>query len=223
MYSYIFVQTMSTTVTKQFTSFNTLARLGEYTSGGSTFKWQNTTNASSQNDTYSSLSFADSSNIAQTSPLSISPADETNYLVCKNLDSNIPAGATIEGIRVYIDRYNSFNGDGTVIYKDDAIYLTKNGTDTTGNNKSTSTTWSSSDTDSYATYGGVTDLWGTSWTASEINDDNFGVMIGPSIEYDSNSVENGGSAKIDHVYVEITYSGGTVSRRRSVFQARSNT
>lgn len=213
---------MSTTVSKQFTTFNTLARLNEYTSGGSTFKWQNTTNASSQNDTYSSLLFTDSSNNSQSAPLSISPADETNYLVCKNLDSNIPTGATIEGIRIYIDRYNAFAGDGTVIYKDNAIYLTKNGTDTVGDNKSTATTWPSSDTDSYATYGGVTDLWGTSWTASEINDDNFGVMIGPSIEYDSLSGENGGSAKIDHVYVEITYSGGTVSRRRAVFVARNN-
>ena len=213
---------MSTTISKQFSTFLTLARSGEYTLSGSTFKWQNTSNAYSQNDVYSSLLFTDSFNVQADEPLSLSPADETNYLVCKNLDSNIPNDATIEGIRIYIDRYNSFTGDGTVTIKDDAIYLTKNGTDTVGNNKSIGATWPSSDTDTYVSYGGVSDLWGASWTASEINDDNFGVMIGPTIEFDGLTGENGGSAKIDHVYVEITYAGGTTGRRRAVFIAKNN-
>jgi hypothetical protein len=213
---------MSTTISKQFSTFLTLARSGEYTLSGSTFKWQNTSNASSQNDVYSSLLFTDSFNVQADEPLSLSPADETNYLVCKNLDSNIPNDATIEGIRIYIDRYNSFTGDGTVTIKDDAIYLTKNGTDTVGNNKSIGATWPSSDTDTYVSYGGVSDLWGASWTASEINDDNFGVMIGPTIEFYGLTGENGGSAKIDHVYVEITYAGGTTGRRRAVFIAKNN-
>ena len=213
---------MSTTVSKQFSTFLTLARSGEYTLSGSTFKWQNTSNASSQNDVYSSLLFTDSFNVQADEPLSLSPADETNYLVCKNLDSNIPNDATIEGIRIYIDRYNSFTGDGTVTIKDDAIYLTKNGTDTVGSNKSTGATWSLTDTDTYISFGGVSDLWGTSWTASEINNDNFGVMIGPTIEFYGLTGENGGSAKIDHVYVEITYAGGTTGRRRAVFIAKNN-
>lgn len=213
---------MSTTISKQFSTFLTLARSGEYTLSGSTFKWQNTSNASSQNDVYSSLLFTDSFNVQADEPLSLSPADETNYLVCKNLDSNIPNDATIEGIRIYIDRYNSFTGDGTVTIKDDAIYLTKNGTDTVGSNKSTGATWSSTDTDTYISFGGVSDLWGTSWTASEINNDNFGVMIGPTIEFYGLTGENGGSAKIDHVYVEITYAGGTTGRRRAVFIAKNN-
>ena len=214
---------MSTTISKQFSTFTTLSRSGEYTLLGSTFKWQNTSNASTQNDIYTSLLFTDVSNVLAAAPTSISPADETNYLVCKNLDSNIPNDATIEGIKIYIDRYNSFTGDGTVIITDDAIYLTKNGTDTVGNNKSVGTVWPSTDTDTYATYGGVSDLWGTTWTASEINNDNFGVMIGPTIEFDGLTGENGGSAKVDHVYIEITYAGGSETRRRAVFVARNNT
>ena len=213
---------MSTTISKQFSTFLTLARSGEYTLSGSTFKWQNTSNGSSQNDAYTSLLFTDAFNVLASAPTSLSPADETNYLVCKNLDSNIPNDATIEGIRIYIDRYNSFTGDGTVTIKDDAIYLTKNGTDTVGNNKSTGATWPSSDTDTYVSYGGASDLWGASWTVSEINDDNFGVMIGPTIEFDGTTGENGGSAKIDHVYIEITYAGGTTGRRRAVFIAKNN-
>ena len=213
---------MSTTISKQFSTFLTLARSGEYTLSASTFKWQNTSNGSSQNDAYTSLLFTDAFNVLASAPTSLSPADETNYLVCKNLDSNIPNDATVEGIRIYIDRYNSFTGDGTVTIKDDAIYLTKNGTDTVGSNKSTGATWSSTDTDTYISFGGVSDLWGTSWTASEINNDNFGVMIGPTIEFDGLTGENGGSANIDHVYVEITYAGGTVGRRRAVFVAKNN-
>ena len=214
---------MSTTISKQFSTFTTLSRSGEYTLSGSTFKWQNTSNGSTQNDIYTSLLFTDVSNVLAAAPTSISPADETNYLVCKNLDSNIPNDATIEGIKIYIDRYNSFTGDGTVIITDDAIYLTKNGTDTVGNNKSVGTVWPSTDTDTYATYGGVSDLWGTTWTASEINNDNFGVMIGPTIEFDGLTGENGSSAKVDHVYIEITYAGGSGTRRRAVFVARNNT
>lgn len=214
---------MSTTISKQFSTFTTLSRSGEYTLSGSTFKWQNTSNASTQNDIYTSLLFTDVSNVLAAVPTSISPADETNYLVCKNLDSNIPNDATIEGIKIYIDRYNSFTGDGTVIITDNAIHLTKNGTDTVGNNKSVGTVWPSTDTDTYATYGGVSDLWGTTWTASEINNDNFGVMIGPTIEFVGLTGENGSSANVDHVYIEITYAGGSETRRRAVFVARNNT
>ena len=213
---------MSTTISKQFSTFLSLARTGEYTDSGSSFKWQNTSNGSSQNDTYTSLLFTDGSNNIQPAPLSISPADQTNYLVCKNLDTNIPTGASIEGIQIYIDRYNSFTGDGTVTINDDAIYLTKNGTDTVGNNKSTGATWASLDTDTYDSYGGVSDLWGTTWTASEINSDNFGVMVGPTIEYTGLTSETGGSAKIDHVYVEITFTDNSTSRRRAVFIAKNN-
>ena len=213
---------MSTLQTKQFSTFLSLARSGEYTDSGSTFKWQNTSNGSSQNDAYTSLLFTDGSNNSQSAPLSISPADQTNYLVCKNLDTNIPTGASIEGIQIYIDRYNSFTGDGTVTINDDAIYLTKNGTDTVGNNKSTGATWASLDTDTYDSYGGVSDLWGATWTASEINDDNFGVMISPNLAYDSGSGENGSDAKIDHVYVEITFTDNSTSRRRAVFIAKNN-
>ena len=214
---------MSTTISKQFSTFTTLSRSGEYTLSGSTFKWQNTSNGSTQNDIYTSLLFTDVSNVLAAAPTSISPADETNYLVCKNLDSNIPNDATIEGIKIYIDRYNSFTGDGTVIITDNAIYLTKNGTDTVGNNKSVGTVWPSTDTDTYATYGGVSDLWGTTWTASEINNDNFGVMIGPTIEFVGLTGENGSSANVDHVYIEITYAGGSGTRRRAVFVSRNNT
>ena len=214
---------MSTTISKQFSTFTTLSRSGEYTLSGSTFKWQNTSNGSTQNDIYTSLLLTDVSNVLAAVPTSISPADETNYLVCKNLDSNIPNDATIEGIKIYIDRYNSFTGDGTVIITDNAIHLTKNGTDTVGNNKSVGTVWPSTDTDTYATYGGVSDLWGTTWTASEINNDNFGVMIGPTIEFVGLTGENGSSANVDHVYIEITYAGGSETRRRAVFVARNNT
>ncbi len=216
---------MSTTVSKQFSTFNTLARTGEYTSGGNSFKWQSTSNASSQNDVYSSLSYTDGSNNTQDAPLQVTPASNTNWLVCKNLDTNVPTSATIEGIKIYIDRYNSFAGDvefGNVIIKDTGIYLTKNGTDTVGNNKSTSATWASTDTDTYVTFGGVSDLWGTTWTASEVNSDNFGVMVGPSIEYTGLTGETGNSARIDHVYVEITYTDAGSGRRRAVFVAKNN-
>jgi len=50
-------------------------------------------------------------------------------------------------------------------------------------------------------YGSSTDLWGETWTADEINYDNFGVVI---------SVQNTGGAgndgQIDYVSITVYYS-----------------
>lgn len=94
----------------------------------------------------------------------------SNYLKATNFGFNIPSGATIDGITVDIRRWKA-GGSGQI--RDSVVRLVKAGT-VVGDNKSSSTTLPTSEVT--ATFGGSTDLWGTTWSASDINNTNFGVV-----------------------------------------------
>ena len=207
------------TQTSSFTNFNTLARAGEYTDASNTFKWVNRTNAQTSNNSYAILSLSDGSFNTQAAPTALT-SQTVNYFVVTGLSSTVPAGATINGITVKIERYNSVSvGDFTLTINDSAIYLTKDGSTLVGNNKSTGAAWQSSDNNTTVDFGGSADLWGTSLTAAEVNASTFGVMISPSLTFDNS--ENGANVKIDQVTITIEYTGGTV-RRRAVFSSECN-
>lgn len=86
--------------------------------------------------------------------------------------SSIPAGATIAGIVLTTQRHTA---SGIVI--DSNIQLLKAGT-AVGTNKATATHWPTSP--GFATYGGPSDLWGTTWTPADINNPNFGAQLAAS-------------------------------------------
>lgn len=114
----------------------------------------------------------------------------TNVLLATNFSGaslHIPAYATIQGISVTFLRYGTNAATDTIqLYKAGvAAGSVKVGTDT----------WPLSE-DS-VTYGGATDLWGTTWTPSDVNATNFGVGIAA---YNTHS---GGSAFIDNITVTI--------------------
>jgi len=76
---------------------------------------------------------------------------------------------------------------------DYSVRLRKN-TGTIGSEKAvTATEWPTSDT--YAVYGGPTDLWGTTWTYTEVNHANFGGMLSALVQ--------GGTARVDHITMTI--------------------
>lgn len=87
-----------------------------------------------------------------------------------NYGFNIPAGATINGITVQINREGSANTLGLGV-RDSVVKLVKGGTVVGTNKAVTGTTWGT--TFSTVTYGGTNDLWGTTWTPSDINSANF--------------------------------------------------
>jgi len=208
------------TQTSNFTSFNTLSRPGEYTDSGNAYRWVNRTNAQTSNNSYSTLSYSDASFIPGAAAISLS-SQTTNYLVCTGLSSAIPAGATVNGITVKIERYNSNTSEeAPLTVVDSAIYLTKDGTTTVGSNKSAAATWQTTDNNTTVDFGGAADLWGTTLTAAEVNASTFGVMISPSISY-NNYNEIGASILIDQVTITIEYTGGAV-RRRAVFSSECN-
>ena len=106
--------------------------------------------------------------------------------------------ATIKGIQVTIGRYRSgFGGSGEI--QDNIVKLLKAGA-AVGNNKgATSTNWPT--TEGFANYGTATDLWGTTWSVSEINASDFGVTL----TVDNTSGSNSRTANVDYIQVTITY------------------
>jgi hypothetical protein len=90
-------------------------------------------------------------------------------LVAKKFAMGVPLGATIKGIEVKVWRYDSA-GD----VEDSEIKLRK-ASGAVGSNKAIGGAWPKSLT--LATYGGPTDLWGTTWTVAEVNEEAFGLGV----------------------------------------------
>ncbi|HOW29796.1 MAG TPA: Hint domain-containing protein [archaeon] len=95
----------------------------------------------------------------------------THYLKANNFGFNIPTGATINGIKVEIEKYTFgpyISWDLKIVKADGSIGDTNMG----------SGTWPTpSDPNTYETYGSDTNVWGETWTAENINDSDFGVVI----------------------------------------------
>ncbi len=145
--------------------------------------WSNPGNITASNNTRAIASLSGSGD-----------AQFSQYLRASDLDFEIPTDATILGISVSIER-NSQNS-----IRDNDVRLLKNGV-LTGNNKASSTEWGS--TDASVAYGGSADLWGTTWTPTDINNVNFGVSLR------AERFGSGGGtreARVDAITVTVTYS-----------------
>lgn len=180
-------------VTSNFTTFANVDR-----AGSGNLEWQTPSNAQTSNNTRTTLAFG-------TGPALPSPFDATtDYLQCTQLASTIPSGATPVGIEITVERRR--NPSDTTVINDSVIYIVKGGTIQTGTNKAdTSTNYPTSDGN--ASYGGSGDLWGQSWTESDINASGFGVAISVRIDQTAN-MANTALAEIDQVYATIYYTGG---------------
>lgn len=131
------------------------AGAGSNATGVGTIAWSSPGNITSSNSTGATFT---------QSPGNI----RSNYLVSASHGFGIPGGSTINGIELTLRRKAT---TGNVV--DYSINLAKAGV-LVGSNKA-SEIWPSS----YAnfTYGGAADLWGTTWTVSDINNAGFGAMI----------------------------------------------
>ncbi len=130
-------------------------------STGSAPDWINPGNINSDNDVYASVS-----SIADTT---------TDILMGTGFSFNIPENATINGIELTIGRYTTLAPEGGA--RDFGVYLAKNGV-RAGDNKAYPTQgldWPA--TEAPLTYGGPSDLWGTTWTPAEINAAGFGARL----------------------------------------------
>jgi gliding motility-associated-like protein len=162
---------------------------GNVASSGSKYAWSNVNNAKASDNLWASQTISGSSTAA--------------VLNLTNFGFAIPTNATIIGIEVVIDRHYTTTGTRTI--RDKTIQLLKAGT-AAGNNKAATTTdWpiTSDLTATYPSSGGSSDLWGTTWTPSDINNTNFGIRIGTQ-RYGSSGNP---SAYVDYASIKIYYTG----------------
>jgi hypothetical protein len=95
---------------------------------------------------------------------------DSNKMRCTGYGFAIPAGATINGIIVTLNRHAKKDNKIT----DLTVYLVKAGvTGTT--DRSTTTFWPKNPASEF--HGGAWDLWGDTWTAADINAANFGAEV----------------------------------------------
>ena len=129
----------------------------------------------------------------------------TQYLKATNFGFSIPLDATITGRTVNVER-SSTVGSTT---NDNSIKLVKGGT-ISGNEKATGTAWGTSD--SVATYGSSSDLWGLTLTPADVNLSTFGVVV-------SAITTLAATAQIDMVSITIDYTGSNRPMLGSVIKS----
>lgn len=118
----------------------------------------------------------------------LSNGNNSNYLRCTDYGFNIPANATITGIRVNVTRKL---GSGGAMDMD--VLVIKGGTISTAVDRATTTAYTTTDVNE--DHGDSADLWGLSWTVADINATNFGVAFAakrtsgsPTVSVDSISI-----------------------------------
>lgn len=151
-----------------------------------TIAWANPDNAKASDNSYATVDFT-------------SAEANSHYLKATNFGFSIPEGATINGILVEVE---ARTGVGANSWQWDEIKIVKsNGAIGAENKEAESNVPQTSDT--YALFGGLTDLWNEIWTAGDINNANFGMVIRAlSIE------DVTGDASVDHIRITVYYTAG---------------
>lgn len=120
-------------------------------------------------------------------------AGQTHYLKGLDFDFAIPAGATIDGILVEIERCSALADDCT-----DAVVKLVKGGSVVGDNKAAAGFWPAA-ADAVAAYGGAADKWGTTWAVADINAADFGVVLSVT------NADAGARAQVDAYTITVTY------------------
>jgi len=124
--------------------------------------------------TVGSVVFTDTTNLLSSDDSRASAVlllgQQSQYLKATGFQFAVPLDAVIVGIMVEWER------QATVLSAtvDAASRLVKNGAPV-GDDRSAAGNWPT--TDAFQSYGGSTDLWGTSWTPAEINAAGFGAAL----------------------------------------------
>lgn len=137
-----------------------------------TVSWVNPDNAKISDNIYSTVTLSN---------------QKSHYLLATNFGFTIPSGSTIDGILTEVEAKTSsglvqmqriIRKGTSLIFLAGSIWL-----DTT---------------EQYYPSGNASDLWGTSWTAENINDSNFGTV------YNSSGTPTD-TISIDHIRITVYY------------------
>lgn len=164
-----------------------------------TAAWSNPGNAASSNNSYASVV--------------LTSTNSSQYLKATNFSFSIPGGSTIDGILVDIER----SADSGVTIRDTRVRLVKGGAVGSTDKAATGTSWPGAD--ATASYGSSSDLWGDTWTDSDINASNFGVVVACTTP----SGGSGINAFVDHIRITITYTAGGGGQPMALRQSQIRT
>jgi MSHA biogenesis protein MshQ len=149
--------------------------------GGANQNWTNTNRAQAQDSSYATASVND--------------GQVTDPLQCTGYGFAIPSGAVINGITVTVWRYAS----ATSCCTDAQMQMVKAGTIQATDN---STTTYYPTANASEAHGSATDLWGTTWTSTDINDPNFGAVFAAQKPVTSGG---GRTVSVDAVQITVDY------------------
>ncbi len=159
--------------------------------------WQSAGSASTEMD-IGTVDWTDPGNITASddtaASCSFSASDESYFLVATNFGFAIPAGATIDGM---LCRWEGKDGGGAGTVSHSVVNIVKGGTRGSAD-KSLGASFTA--TDNEYEFGGVSDLWSETWTASDINASNYGCAM--------SVVETGGDSEtclMDHCKMIVYY------------------
>ncbi|HYD35405.1 MAG TPA: SdrD B-like domain-containing protein [Vitreimonas sp.] len=186
-------QTVTQTVTQQngsvvvsglnhFTVFVVVNTTGGSNSGVGTQTWNNTGNITTSNNQRATVSM---------------PAGTTSHYLTATGSAAIPTNAVVTGITVTIER--QVQQDRPTDTQDNIVRLMKAGS-VVGSNYAQPGGWTTTDT--VITYGSSNDLWGTTWTAADVNNPNFGVAL--SVSRGGSDIQ-GQTPGVDHIQITVHY------------------
>ena len=165
--------------------------------GSDTVTWSTPENTTSSNNAYAYCTNLESA--------------ITKYLKLTNYGFTIPAGSTIDGILVTIEKWSGYASDLLCI-KDHTLNIVKsNGSYGTTNKALTTTKWPTVETN--VDYGGSSDLWGETWTASDINDVDFGIGLKALVV---NSLKGLNDGYVDTIGITVYYTEGSSAAVKTI-------
>ena len=142
--------------------------------------WTNSSNVYVQDSTYATNSVSAGSNSAT--------------LKAQGFGFALPTDCTLNGFTVVIWRRSA----ASTVIKDNSIRLLDSSGTATGSNKASGSYWPASNTS--ASYGSSSDVWGTTLTPTDVNSSNFGVQV---IAHNDDS--SSWTAYVDYVSVTVDY------------------
>lgn len=124
------------------------------------------------------------------------PGGTSNYLLASNYGFSIPDNAIINGIQLTIRRSSTQSaGTGN---RDNQVRLFKNN-NLEATNKSVGGVYPTGLTNQ--SYGNATDLWGSTWTAADINNAGFGAAL----SVNNTRFLGAATATVDFMQITVTY------------------
>ena len=120
----------------------------------------------------------------------------SQYLRTTNYGFSIPGTASIVGITLTIGRLENTGPGASTNVRDIGVSLLKAGAITGNNYANTTLDWPTVIT--AASYGSSSDLWGATWSPSDINSSTFGASLYVGSDNDR-------TASVDYLQISITY------------------